>query len=150
MADRTDNSGTAAPAQGTGPHTLVNPPALSPAVGFAHAVLPAAGRTVVLGGQTAQGGDGSIRGASITEQTDVALENMVTALRAAGAQPEHLVSLVIYTTDVPGYRAALREIGLRYRRHLGRHYPAMALLGINELFDPEALVELIGTAVIPE
>ncbi|QVQ53269.1 RidA family protein [Spiractinospora alimapuensis] len=133
----------------TSPHSLVNPPGLSPAVGFAHAVVPAAGRTVYLGGQTAQAPDGTIQGATVTDQMDVALSNLVEALRACGAQPEHLVSLVIYTTDVPGYRAALRDIGRRYRDHLGRHFPAMALLGVAELFDPDALVELIGTAVIP-
>lgn len=134
---------------GPSPHTLVNPPNLSPAVGFAHAVVPTVGRTVYLGGQTAQGTDGSIQGSTLTDQMDVALANLITALRACDAQPEHLVSLVIYTTDVPGYRAALRDIGRRYRDHLGRHFPAMALIGVAELFDPDALVELIGTAVVP-
>jgi enamine deaminase RidA (YjgF/YER057c/UK114 family) len=47
------------------------------------------------------------------------------------------------------YRASLRELGAVYRRHLGRHYPAMALLGVAELFDPAAVVELVATAVIP-
>lgn len=132
------------------PHTVVNPPELAAPVGFAHAVACAAGRTVLLGGQTAQRPDGTIGGATLSAQFDIAMGNMITALRAAGGEPGDLAALTVYTTDVPGYRAALKELGAVYRRHLGRHYPAMALLGVAELFDQEALVELVGVAVVPD
>ena len=49
---------------------------------------------------------------------------------------------------MPAYRAALRDLAPVYRKHFGRHYPAMALIGVAELFDPAALVELVGTAVL--
>jgi enamine deaminase RidA (YjgF/YER057c/UK114 family) len=144
------------PAHGSGhepgpaAHEIVNPAALAPATGFAHAVVAAApGRTVYLGGQAAQRPDGTIAGATLTEQFDLALANVVTALRAAGGEPAHLVSIIIYTTDAAGYRARLRELGASYRRHLGKHYPAMAFFEVKGLFDPAALVELVGTAVIP-
>ena len=134
----------------TGPHTLVNPDGLSPAVGFSHAVVAAPGRLVFLGGQTAQEPDGSVRPAPLPEQFDRALANLVVALRAAGAEPEHLVSMVIYTTRADEYRSSLAELGAVYRRHLGRHYPAMAFFGVAELFDPNATVELVCTAVVPD
>ncbi|WP_116046600.1 RidA family protein [Amycolatopsis palatopharyngis] len=130
-------------------HEVVVAPELAEPVGFAHAVVAAPGRTVYLGGQTAQGPGGSILGESVTEQFDVAAGNVVTALRAAGGSPSHLVSLIIYVTDVPAYRAALRELGPLYRKHFGRHYPAVALLGVAELFDPAAKLELVATAVVP-
>ena len=130
-------------------HEVVVAPELAEPVGFAHAVVAAPGRTVYLGGQTAQGPGGSIVGESVTEQFDVAAGNVVTALRAAGGSPSHLVSLIIYVTDVPAYRAALRELGPLYRKHFGRHYPAVALLGVAELFDPAAKLELVATAVVP-
>jgi enamine deaminase RidA (YjgF/YER057c/UK114 family) len=132
-----------------GAHELVNPPALSPPVGFAHAVVAAKGRTVYLGGQTAHGPDGRIHAATLLEQFDAALANVVTALDAAGARPEHVVRMTIYTTDADEYRRRLRELGEVYRRHLGRHYPAMAFFEVKGLFDPEALVELVCTAVVP-
>ena len=131
-------------------HRIVNPAELGPAVGFAHAVVAAPGRHVFLGGQVAQGRDGVVAEGSLVEQFDVALGNVVTALRAADAEPEHLVRLVVYTTVPDDYRAALAELGRAYRRHLGRHYPAMALFAVSGLFDPAALVELVGTAVIPD
>jgi enamine deaminase RidA (YjgF/YER057c/UK114 family) len=130
-------------------HEVVVAPELAEPVGFAHAVVAAPGRTVYLGGQTAQGPNGQIVGETVPEQFDVAAGNVVAALWAAGGSPGHLVSLIIYVTDVPAYRAALKELGPLYRKHFGRHYPAVALLGVAELFDPAARLELVATAVIP-
>jgi enamine deaminase RidA (YjgF/YER057c/UK114 family) len=132
------------------PHRVVNPEALAPAVGFAHAVVSAVGRTVYLGGQTAHGPDGTIAGRGLVEQFDAAAANLVIALEAAGARPEHLVSLQIFTTEIDAYRDAVSELAAPYRRHLGRHYPAMALFGVAALYDPAANVELVGIAVVPE
>jgi enamine deaminase RidA (YjgF/YER057c/UK114 family) len=131
------------------PHEIVAAPGLAAPVGFAHAVVAAPGRTVHLGGQTAQGPDGAIVGTSVVEQFDVAAGNVVAALAAAGATPDQLVSLVIYTTAVGEYRNSMRELGPMWRKHFGRHYPAVALLGVAELFDEAAKIELLGTAVIP-
>jgi enamine deaminase RidA (YjgF/YER057c/UK114 family) len=132
------------------PHRVVNPEGLAPPVGFAHAVVAAPGRTVYLGGQAAQGADGTIRAATLAEQFEVAAANLVAALAAAGGAPEHLVSLHVFVTDAAAYRAALGQLGAAYRRHLGRHYVATALFEVAGLFDPQALVELVGVAVVPD
>jgi enamine deaminase RidA (YjgF/YER057c/UK114 family) len=118
---------------------IVNPPELPEPVGFAHAVV--AGGTVHLGGQTGEG-------ASLVEQFDSAAGRLVTALRAAGGEPDGLVSLVVYTTDIEEYRSSTRELGEAWRRHFGRRYPAMALIGVSALLEPEARVELMGVAVL--
>ncbi|SDI29792.1 Enamine deaminase RidA, house cleaning of reactive enamine intermediates, YjgF/YER057c/UK114 family [Actinokineospora alba] len=131
------------------PHEIVTAPGLAAPVGFAHAVIATPGRAVYLGGQTAQDADGNIVGTAMADQFDVAAGNVVAALAAAGGSPGHLVSLVIYVTDVSAYKAALPELGPLWRKHFGRHYPAVALLGVTELFDAEAMIELIATAVIP-
>jgi enamine deaminase RidA (YjgF/YER057c/UK114 family) len=124
------------------PHRIVNAPELGEPSGFSHAVI-AAGRTVHLAGQIGAG-------ATIAEQFDSAAANMLVALRAAGGEPENLVSLQIFVTDVPGYKASMREIGHAWRKHFGRHYPAMGLFGVTDLFEPEAQVELMGVAVLPD
>jgi enamine deaminase RidA (YjgF/YER057c/UK114 family) len=93
--------------------------------------------------------DGTIA-EDLVGQFDQAAWNVAEALRAASASPEHLVQLLIFVTDVAEYRASRKEIGEAYRRHLGRHFPAMALLGVSELVDPRAKVELVGSAVVPE
>lgn len=120
---------------------IVNPSELPEPIGFAHAVV--AGRTVYLGGQTGEG-------ATLAEQLDSAAGKVVTALRAAGGAPDDLVSMTVYTTDVDDYRASTSELGEVWRRHFGRRYPAMALIGVAALFEPEARVELTGVAVLPD
>ena len=130
-------------------HEIVTAPGLAPPVGYAHAVIAAPGRTVYLGGQTAQEADGVIRRRTIVEQFGVAADNMLAALRAAGGEPSDLVSLLIYSTDMVAYRAATGALADAWRARVGRHYPAIALVGVNELFDPAALLELVGVAVVP-
>ena len=128
---------------------IVRSDELAPPIGFAHAVVAGPGRTVHLGGQTAQDPSGAIVGDTLLEQFDQACGNVAVALRAAGGQPSDLVSLVIYVTDLDGYRGSLRELGRVHQRHFGRHYPAMALFGVTGLMDPAAMVELVGVAVVP-
>ena len=103
-----------------------------------------------LAGQTAHDADGQIRGNTVPEQFEHAAENVVAALDAAGARPEHLVSLQIFVTSMDEYRSARRELAHVWRRHFGRWYPAMALFEVSALFDPEARVELVGFAVVPD
>ena len=129
---------------------IVTAPGLAPPSGYAHAVVGArGGRTVHLGGQTALGPDGTIQGATLVDQFDVAAGNVLDVLEAVGAGPEHLVQMLVFVTDVGEYKASLRELGLVWRRRFGRRYPAMGLFGVTALFDAEARVELVATAVIP-
>jgi enamine deaminase RidA (YjgF/YER057c/UK114 family) len=130
-------------------HRIVRASELAPPVGYAHAVVAAPGDTVYLGGQTALGPDGAIQGSSLPEQFDVAAGNVMAALRAAGGQPEDIVSMQIFVTDVADYRSRLEELGGVWRKHFGRRYPASGLFGVARLYDDAALVELMAVAVIP-
>lgn len=132
------------------PHRLVNPEHMAPAIGFSHALISCAGRTVFVAGQIAAADDGAVTGTTFVEQLDVALGNVVSALAAAEARPQHVVSMTIFTTAMDEYRAARKEVGVTYRRHFGSHFPPMALLGVTELYEPAASVEIIATAVVPD
>jgi enamine deaminase RidA (YjgF/YER057c/UK114 family) len=127
----------------------VNPDGLARASGFSHAVVATGGRLVFLAGQTALNAAGVIEGASVTEQFERALGNLLAALRATGGEPAHLASLTIYAVDLADYRAHASELGQVWRRLAGRDYPAMAAVGVSMLWDPAALVEIQGYAVIP-
>ncbi len=128
----------------------VNPPSLARPSGFSHAVVASGGRLVFLAGQTALDSGGAIVGATVIEQFEFALKNLLTALAAAGGRPEHLASLTIYAVDLADYRARGREIGAVWRRLAGHEYPAMAAVGVSRLWDAAALVEIQGYAVVPE
>jgi enamine deaminase RidA (YjgF/YER057c/UK114 family) len=127
----------------------VNPPTLARPSGFAHAVVATGSRVVFLAGQTALDAAGAIVGDTVAAQFEQALANLLAALRAAGGSAEHLASLTIYATDLADYRAHSREIGAAWRRLAGRDYPAMAAVGVAALWDPAALVEIQGHAVLP-
>lgn len=127
----------------------VNPPELARPSGFAHAVVTTGGRLVFLAGQTALDSSGAIVGADVVAQFQQALDNLLTALRAAGGEPEHLTSLTIYATDLQDYRDHGREIGAVWRKLAGSRYPAMAAVGVSRLWDEAAIVEIQGFAVLP-
>ena len=125
----------------------VNPPELGRPSGFSHAVV-GEGRTVFLAGQTALDASGRIAGEGVVAQFERALGNLLTALHAAGGEPEHLASLTVYIVDMDDYRAHAAEIGQVWKRLVGRDYPAMAGIGVSRLWDAEALVEVQGFAVL--
>jgi enamine deaminase RidA (YjgF/YER057c/UK114 family) len=126
----------------------VNPATLAKPSGFSHAVVADGGRVVFLAGQVALGADGAIVGDTVAEQFEQALDNLLEALRAAGGSPADLASLTVYAVDLGDYRAQAREIGQAWRRLAGREYPAMAAIGVARLWEPAALVEIQGYAVI--
>ena len=126
---------------------LINPEELARPSGFSHAVA-ATGRMVFLAGQIGMDRNGNVVDGGVVAQFEQALGNLLTALAAAGGQPEDLVSLTIYLIDVEGYQAHGKEIGAVWRRLAGTEYPAMAGVGVTRLWDPAALVEIQGIAAV--
>ena len=125
----------------------VNPSSLAKPSGFSHAVV-ARGTVVFLAGQTGMDASGAIVAGGIVAQFERALANLLSALHEAGGAPDRLASLTIYVVDMDDYRAHSREIGEVWQRLVGRHYPAMAGIGIARLWDTEAVVEVQGFAVL--
>jgi enamine deaminase RidA (YjgF/YER057c/UK114 family) len=123
---------------------IINPSPLGRPSGWNHGMLgPAGGRVLFVAGQTAAGAAG------IVEQWERALERVVTVVRAAGGAPADIGRMTVYVTDRAAYLAARRALGDVHRRHMGTHYPAMALVEVKALVDEGALVEIEATAVIP-
>ena len=83
-------------------------------------------------------------------QVRKALQNIVAVLATAGAGPEHVVRLTWYVIDMAEYRASLTALGTAYRDVMGRNFPTMTLVEVKSLAEPEALVEIEATAVVPD
>ena len=126
----------------------INPDGLGRPSGFSHAVSVTEGRLVFLAGQIGMDRDGKIVTGGVVAQFEQALANLLTALAAAGGQPDDLVSLTLYILDVEDYQAHGREIGAVWRKLAGTQYPAMAGVGVTRLWDPGALVEIQGIAAV--
>ena len=130
--------------------TFINPDSLGAPSGYSHGlVADASGKLLFIAGQIAWDQKQKIVSDDFVEQFDRALANVVTVLSAAGGQPEHVVRLVIYVTDKIEYRERTREVGERYRKHLGKHFPAMVLVQVAGLLDDAAKVEIEAMAVLP-
>ena len=124
---------------------IVNPDALGRPSGWNHGMLaPAGGRLLFVAGQTAPE-----RGGGLVEQWAGALERVLEVVRAAGGGPEHVGRMTVYVIDRQTYLASLKPLGEVHRRLMGRHYPAMALVQVQALLDPNAAVEIEATAVLP-
>jgi enamine deaminase RidA (YjgF/YER057c/UK114 family) len=125
----------------------INPGSLAKPSGFSHAVV-ARGPMIHLAGQTGMDPSGAIVPGGVVAQFEQALTNLVTALQEAGGYADGLASLTIYIVDIDDYRAHAGEIGEIWKRLAGTDYPAMAAVGVARLWDPDALVELQGYAVL--
>jgi len=111
--------------------------------------IKAEGEVLYVAGQVGWDASETIVGDDLVDQIRQALENIVSIVRAAGAEPSSLVRMSWYVTDVDEYRRRKRDIGAVYRDVIGAHYPAMTLLGVAELLEEGAKVEIEATAVLP-
>jgi enamine deaminase RidA (YjgF/YER057c/UK114 family) len=81
-------------------------------------------------------------------QFEQALANVCEVVRAAGGRAESIVRLTIYVTDKREYLGDLKGTGAAWKKHLGRHFPAVALLQVAALVEDFAKVEIEATAVL--
>lgn len=132
----------------TSPHQFLHPKSWKPAVGYSNGVA-ATGRLIFTGGLVGWNDDKEFESNGFVDQASQTLRNIVAVLAEAGARPEHLVRLTWYITDKNEYLANLKDLGRVYRKIIGKHFPAMALVQVLALVEDRAKVEIEATAVIP-
>jgi enamine deaminase RidA (YjgF/YER057c/UK114 family) len=127
----------------------INPESLGAPKGYSNGILvPKGARLLFVAGQIGWDRQQKLVSERFSEQFEQALDNVVTVVRAAGGEPENIARLTIYVVDRHEYVRELKEIGTAYRKAMGKHYPAMALLEIQALLEPGAKVEIEATAAI--
>ena len=126
----------------------VNPLDWPPPRGFSNAMV-AEGKIITLAGQV--GWDPIVQelvSSDFVQQARQALANLLTALEAAGGKAANLVRLTWFITDRDAYLGGLKELGKAYREEIGNHYPAMSVVIVAGLLEPNAKVEIEATAVL--
>lgn len=130
---------------------VINPEALGAPKGWNNGMLaPRGGRILFVAGQVATDASGRVVEGDMAAQWGRALENVLEVVRAAGGAPEDVGRMTIFVTDRAAYMAALKPLGKEWRRLMGRHYPAMAVVEVKGLVEDGAVVEIEATAVIPD
>ncbi len=114
--------------------------------GYANGMV-AQGRVLVTGGLVGWDEHGVFAQGFLPQLRQTFL-NLKAVVEAGGGRIEDIVRLTWYVTDIEAYRASLKELGPVYREVLGRHFPAMAVVQVVALVEPQALVEIEATAVI--
>jgi NAD(P)-dependent dehydrogenase (short-subunit alcohol dehydrogenase family)/enamine deaminase RidA (YjgF/YER057c/UK114 family) len=133
----------------SGRFAIVNPESLGSPRGWNNGMLArAGGRSFFIAGQTARDDSGRVLNPDFVTQFDIALGNVFAVLREAGGTPTDIGRFTIYVTDMEQYRESLKQLGEVYRRRMGTHFPAMALVEVKSLVDPLAMVEIEATAVL--
>jgi len=125
------------------------PPGWPRPKGYANGVS-ARGRVIVTAGVVGWNAEEEFEREDLAGQFRQTLVNMLSILAEDGAGPEHIVRMTCYVTDVDDYRRSLSEIGAAWRELIGRHFPAMAVIGISALVEPKAKIEIETMAVVPE
>ena len=129
----------------------VRPRTLPKPSGFSYAYEVKSGRLVFLAGQVAVDEHGTIVGkGDLVAQFRQVCRNLHTTVTAAGGAMDDIVKLTIYVLDVAAYKRQMKEIGPVYREYFGKHYPAMTLVGVRDLFDAAegAMIEIEGVAAL--
>jgi enamine deaminase RidA (YjgF/YER057c/UK114 family) len=125
------------------------PPGWPRPKGYANGVS-ATGRVIVTAGVVGWNAEERFESEDLAGQFRQTLLNMLAILAEDGAGPEHIVRMTCYVTDVAEYRSSLHEIGAAWRELIGRHFPAMAVVGVTGLVEPKAKIEIETMAVVPE
>jgi len=128
---------------------ILQPKGWKPAKGYANGIRTE-GTLVLTGGQIGWNADQEFETDDFVAQCEQTLRNIVAILEEGGAEPRHIVRLTWYVTERLEYLARQRELGEAYRRVMGRHFPAMAVVQVTSLMEARAKVEIEATAVVPK
>lgn len=123
--------------------------------GYANGALAREGQTLYVAGQIGcKPGEDDLQllidTDDFVDQFTQALANVLAVVEAAGGQPTDIADMTIYVTALDDYRHSAKALGSAWKSLMGRHYPAMALVGVAGLVHPRAKVEIQAVARWPE
>jgi enamine deaminase RidA (YjgF/YER057c/UK114 family) len=128
---------------------LLNPNGLERPVGYAHVAKVTSGQTVYIAGQAPFDANGAVVGKGDFEaQFAQVMRNLKLAVEGAGGRPDQIAVLTMYLTDLPAYLAAKKPIGVAYREVFGKYFPAITLVEVKSLYNPDCMIEISAVAVI--
>lgn len=131
------------------PFEFINPEGLERPVGYAHVAKIHSGKIVYVAGQAALDAGGAVVGkGDFVAQFRRVMQNLKLAIEGAGGRPQQFAVLTMYVTSVKAYLENKKAIGSAYMEVFGKHFPAITLVEISNLFHPDCMVEISGVAVI--
>ena len=131
------------------PFELLNPEGLESPVGYAHVAKVSGGKIVHVAGQAPFDQKGQVIGkGDFVAQFGQVLRNLKTAVEAVGGRPDQYAVLTIYVANLQAYLSNKKPLGEAYREVFGKYFPAITLVEVKSLYNPDCLIEISGIAVI--
>lgn len=126
----------------------VNPPGLVEPVQYTHVVAAPIRDLVFISGQVAYDANGAVVGkGNFDTQAQKAFENLNIALAAVDTTFANIVKMTTYIVDYkPEHRTILRRIRSEYLQ--GFEPPAVTLIGVQALANPDLLIEVDAIAML--
>lgn len=128
----------------------INPEGLSRNPAFTNVVVVTGHvKTIYIGGQDAVDASGTIVGkGDIKKQTEQVLANLQTALKAGGAELEHIVKWNVYVVQGQNLQQGFEV----FQQFWGRRPdpPAITFMFVSGLANPDFLIEMDAVAVVPQ
>jgi enamine deaminase RidA (YjgF/YER057c/UK114 family) len=128
----------------------INPDGLSKNPAFTNVIVVTGNvKTIYIGGQDAVDASGTIVGkGDIKQQTEQVLANLQAALKAGGAELEHVIKWNVYVVQgqdlQQGFEAFQKIWGSR------PNPPTITFMFVSGLANPDFLVEMDAIAVVPQ
>jgi enamine deaminase RidA (YjgF/YER057c/UK114 family) len=129
--------------------TFVQPEGFSKPKGYSNGAITR-GPTLYVAGQVGWNAQCVFESKDLPGQFAQALDNVLAVVHAAGGKSDSIAKMTVYVTDLDAYRNSLRDVGRIWRERMGKHFPAMALVGVAGLVEREALIEIEAVAVLDE
>jgi len=128
---------------------LINPTGLESPIGYAHVAKITSGSVVHVAGQAPFDSHGQVvgQGDFVAQFTQV-MKNLKTAIEAVGGRPTQYAVLTIYVTNLEAYWNNKKSLGAAYRAVFGSYFPAITLVEVNRLYNPDCMIEISGIAVV--
>lgn len=133
------------------PFELIDPQGLEAPVGYAHVAKITGGTIAHIAGQAPFDHKGNVIGkGDFVAQFAQVMRNLKTAVESVGGKPENYAVLTIYITDMEAYWNNKKPLGRAYREIFGKYFPAITLVEIKRLYNPDCMVEISGIAVLDQ
>jgi enamine deaminase RidA (YjgF/YER057c/UK114 family) len=131
------------------PFQLFDPPGLEKPVGYAHIAKITGGSVVHIAGQAPFDENGNVvgKGDFVSQFTQV-MRNLKTAVESVGGTPVNYAVLTIYITQLEAYWNNKKPLGAAYRQVFGKYFPAITLVEVKRLYNPDCMLEISGIAVL--
>ena len=130
------------------PKKFVNPPGMKPLGMYTQVTVAQGGSVAFISGQVSVDADGKVVGAGdIHAQAVQVFENLKLALGGIGATFDDVIKFTIYIVGfTQERRKAVMEVRSRYIS--SSNPPAATMVGIDQLVEPELLVEIEAVVAI--